>query len=155
MLINRTVIGSVSDLFSPFLITVFFQRVRYSLWDDSFPYLLHFFDRDKCPSFSSNLSSKSPNTISSKSLYKGYLSWWNIFSYWSLYCHAITPQASWTTWRRHSLTPPATTWVQPWSVCWSGWCWLRLRSVCLRRLLCQGSATSSSLWWKWLKRLQK
>lgn len=65
------------------------------------------------------------------------------------------PQVHWATWRRPSPTLPATTWVQPCSLCWFGWCLLRLRSVCLRSLHCQESETSSLPWWKWPRRLQR
>lgn len=58
----------------------------------------------------------------------------------------LSPQVRWTTWRRPSPTLPATTWVQPCSACWFAWCLLRLRSVCLRRLHCRGSETSSRPW---------
>lgn len=62
------------------------------------------------------------------------------------------PQEPWTTWRRRSPTLPATTWVQPCSVCWFAWCSLKLKSACLRRLLFQAFKTSSNPWWKWPRR---
>lgn len=67
---------------------------------------------------------------------------------WPRFC----PQEPWTTWRRRSPTLPATTWVQPCSVCWFAWCSLKLKSACLRRLLCQAFKTSSNPWWKWPRR---